>query len=147
MSIHVFKHVIDAKEPETWQDRMRCSQTTFLRLRSLMFGSFWCSSPSLRGNKCIFVDPILMKCMVLMITNTNVIYAWVCRPNRFHMLFVLHWNCLTNPTQKQVENRASISVDARTSEQVWEQLSKVFCNSKKNLLQDIWLFRKNLGLV
>jgi len=39
-------------------------------------------------------------------------------PNRFH------------PTQEQVENRALISVDARTSEQVWDQLSKVFYSSK-----------------
>jgi len=43
---------------------------------------------------------------------------------------------LTNFTQEQVENRASISGDARTLEDDWEQPSKVFYNSKKNLLQD-----------
>jgi len=71
---------------------------------------------------------------VLMITNTNAIYTWVCWSNKLNMVFVLHWNCLTNLTQEQVENMASISGDARTSEHVWEQLSKVFCNNKKNPL-------------
>jgi len=60
---------------------------------------------------------------------------------------MLYENCLTNLTQEQVKNRASISSDARTSEHDGEQRSQVFCNSREKLLQDIWVFSKNLGLV
>ena len=45
-----------------------------------------------------FVEPILIRYKVLMITNTNAIYTWVCWSNRLNIVFVLHWNCFTNLT-------------------------------------------------
>jgi len=67
------------------------------------------------------------------------------------MLLVLHSNCLSNLTQEQVENRASISVDARTLEQVWEQVRKLFCNSlgtaKQGVLQQQVVLLQDVRLI
>jgi len=69
----------------------------------------------------------------------------VCCPNKLNTLVVLHWNCFTNLTQEQVENRASISDDAGTSEQVGDQPCKVFCKQQEkfsswcmSVLQESW---------
>jgi len=62
-----------------------------------------------KGENCWPYPPY--ECKVLMITNTNVIYAWVCCSNRLQMLFEILWNCLVNYVQ----------------EQVWEQVLKIRC--------------------
>jgi len=45
-----------------------------------------------------YVESIRIRHKVLMITNINAIYTWVCWSNKLNTTFVLHWNCLTNLT-------------------------------------------------